>query len=123
MSTATARPIPNYSLVRKAGDHYFVSGAIGVNPATGEIAAGGIEAEVHQTLRNIAAALQSVGLAMDDIVKTTVFVTNFNFYRQFNDIYRSYFSGELPARATVGVANLLLGASIEIEAVAWRSRE
>jgi 2-iminobutanoate/2-iminopropanoate deaminase len=117
-TTEQPRPAPGYSPTPLAGDTLYVAGALGVAPDTGQIPAGGVDAEIHQMMRNLVSAVESAGLRADDIVSTTVYVTGFEFYGAFDAIYRSYFTQPFPARATVQVAGLVAGASIEISAIA-----
>jgi 2-iminobutanoate/2-iminopropanoate deaminase len=112
-------PIPGYSSARTAGELVYVSGALGLDPETGAIPEGGFENEAHQVMRNLLSNAAAAGATAGDIVKTTVYVTTFDIYGEFDRIYRTYFPGQLPARATVQVAGLLAGALVEIEAVAW----
>jgi 2-iminobutanoate/2-iminopropanoate deaminase len=113
-----------YSPVRQVGDFYYVSGQVGVNAATGEAGAG-IAAQTRQVLDNMKAVLAAVGLGMDDVVKTTIFVTNIDDFAAVNEVYVSYFAEPRPARSTVQVAGLPKVAKntsllVEIEAVAHR---
>jgi len=116
----SAAPVPRagYSQAARAGDVLHVSGTLGLDPQTGMIVQGAVEEELHQVFRNIRSVLEAAGSSLDDVVKTTVFVTDFSFYASFDAIYRTYFSAPFPARSTVQVAGLLAGASIEVEAIA-----
>lgn len=105
------------SLAVRAGDYVFVSGQVGFG-ADGKLVAGGIEAETRQTLDNITAALAAAGATIADIVKVTVFLADLDEFAAFNDIYRACFPHAPPARTTVG-AQLMVGARIEIDAVAY----
>jgi 2-iminobutanoate/2-iminopropanoate deaminase len=113
-------PVPKagYSQATRAGDVLHVSGTLGLDPGTGKIVEGAVEDEVHQVFRNIRSVLEAAGSSLHDVVKTTVFVTDFSFYASFDAIYRTYFPAPFPARSTVQVAGLLAGASIEVEAIA-----
>lgn len=95
----------------------FTSGQIGINPLTGQLRLG-IEDQTRQVLANLAAVLNAAGSGMDQIVKTTIFLTDMAEFATVNGIYAEAFSGEPPARSTVQVAALPLGALVEIEAVA-----
>ena len=107
-----------YSQAIKAGGFLFISGQIPVDPATGNVVEGGIEAQTTQVLENLTAILADQGLAMDNVVKTTVFLTDLNDFLVMNGIYGNYFKGETPARATVQVSRLPKEVIVEIDAIA-----
>ena len=107
-----------YSQAIKAGGFLFISGQIPVDPATGNVVEGGIEAQTTQVLENLTAILANQGLAMDNVVKTTVFLTDLNDFLVMNGIYGNYFKGETPARATVQVSRLPKEVIVEIDAIA-----
>jgi 2-iminobutanoate/2-iminopropanoate deaminase len=101
-----------------AGPFLFTSGQIGVDPASGKVAEG-LEAQTEQVLKNLADVLTAGGLGMDDVVKTTVFLTTAEDFAAMNTIYRSHFSEPFPTRSTVVVAALARpGLVVEIEAIA-----
>lgn len=114
------KPIAPYSQGVDAGDHVFVSGQLGIDPA-GEKIPDDVGEETRQVLRNIAAVLGAAGLSMNDVVKTTIFMTDFDDYAAMNEAYAEFFAARPPARSTVKVAGLLAGARIEIEAIAKRA--
>ena len=114
-------PISPYSQAVANGNLLFVSGFIGQDPSTGKLVNHSIEAEIRQVFANIQAVVKEAGFEMSDIHKTTVFVTDFSFYGLFNSIYNEYFPESHPARSTVQVADLLLDARIEIEAIAVKN--
>jgi 2-iminobutanoate/2-iminopropanoate deaminase len=99
----------------------FVSGQLGLDPATNELPAD-VEDETRRVLQNVEAVLQAAGLSSADVVKTTIFMTDFDDYPAMNRAYVEVFGDAPPARSTVKVAGLLAGARIEIEAVAARDR-
>lgn len=101
----------------RAGDYIFLSGQVGFGP-DGRLVRGGIEAETRQTLDNLAAVLAQAGRSLADVVKVTVFLADLDEFAAFNGVYRTYFPSEPPARSTVE-AGLMIGARVEIEAVAW----
>ncbi|TAF02471.1 MAG: RidA family protein [Runella slithyformis] len=111
-------PIAPYSQAVEAGGLVFVAGQIGLDPATRQLVAGGIEAETTRTMANVKAILAAAGLGMDDIVNTTIYLKDLAHFQKVNELYGAYFTGNFPARTTVGVANLPGGASIEIAVVA-----
>ena len=107
-----------YSHAYRAGDFVICSGQTPIDPATGKLVEGDITAQTEQVLKNIAAVLNSAGLALADVVKTTVFMTDLSEFAVYNAVYASFFPTDPPARSTVQVAALPLGARIEIEAMA-----
>lgn len=124
ISTADApRAIGPYAQAIAAGDFVFCSGQVGLDPATGRLVAGGIEAETGRALENLAAVLAAAGLGLSDVVKTTVYLVDLGGdFAAMNAVYARYFPAPPPARATVGVAALPAGARIEIEAMAVQAR-
>jgi 2-iminobutanoate/2-iminopropanoate deaminase len=96
----------------------FVSGQIPINADSGQIVEGGIEAQTHQVLKNLSAILEAAGLSLRDVVKTTVFLANFDDFSAFNQVYGDYFAEAKPARATVQVARLPREVLVEVEAIA-----
>jgi 2-iminobutanoate/2-iminopropanoate deaminase len=110
-------PVGPYTPVVRAGDWLIVSGQVGLD--AGALVDGGIQAEVRQALGNLAALLEGEGASLGDVVKTTVFLRHISDYAVMNEIYTDAFAGHRPARSAVAVANLPLGALVEIEAWAW----
>lgn len=108
-----------YSAAVRAGDWVIVSGQIPIDPATGALVDGGIEAQVTQALVNLEAVLGDCGLGFGDVAKTTIYVTDLGDFPVVNDAYARALGEHRPARATVGVAALPLGARVEIEAWAF----
>lgn len=113
-----AQAIGPYSQAVKSGNHVFTSGQIGIDPATGKMVEGGIEAQTHQVLANLKAVLEAAGSSFDRVVKTTCFLTDLDDFATFNGIYANAFPNNPPARSTVQVAKLPGGAVVEIECVA-----
>lgn len=109
-----------YSQATLFGGYLFTSGQIAIDPRTGEVVAGGIEAQSVQVMENLKQVLQAGGMSFDDVVKTTVFITNMDNFAAVNEVYGRYFTGKLPARSCVGVANLPKGVLVEIEVIAGR---
>lgn len=106
-----------------AGPFVFTSGQIGVDPATGRVAEGGIEAQTKQVLKNVADVLNAAGLGMEHVVKTTVFLTRAEDFASMNSIYRDHFSEPFPTRSTIVVAALVRPELVvEIEAVALATK-
>ncbi len=106
-----------YNAAVRDGSLIFIAGQIGLSE-DGGLVPGGIVPETEACLDSLARALQAVGATLSDVVKTLVFIVDFNDYGAFNDVYRRYFSADFPARSTVGTPQLALNARIEIEAVA-----
>ncbi|MBL9181104.1 MAG: RidA family protein [Verrucomicrobiaceae bacterium] len=107
-----------YSQAVKHGGLLFCSGQIPINPAAGKIEATDVEGQARQVLANIASLLASQGLVMADVIKATVFLQSMADFPKVNPIYEAAFGGHKPARSTVAVAGLPLGALIEIEVIA-----
>jgi 2-iminobutanoate/2-iminopropanoate deaminase len=107
-----------YSQAIEAGGFLFLSGQIPLDPATGQIVAGGIEAQTRQVFANIAAILDEAGLSFDAVVSATVYVADMNDFAKVNEIYATYFTAPAPARATVQVARLPKDALVEIQVIA-----
>ncbi|MEM9773763.1 MAG: RidA family protein [Chloroflexota bacterium] len=105
-----------YSQAIKVGSMVYTSGQIGLNP-DGSGMVDGLEAQAHQVLKNLSAVLEAAGSSLDNVVKTTVFLSDINDYAVVNGIYAEYFTGSPPARSAVEVANLPLGALVEVEAI------
>ena len=106
-----------YSQAVRAGNMLFVSGQIPLDPETGNIIIGGIESETHRVMKNIEAILQAAGCTFSQVVKSTLFIKNFDDFAKINAVYASYFSGNYPARETVEVSRLPRNASIEISVI------
>ncbi len=106
-----------YSQAVKAGNTLYLSGQLGINPATGELAQG-VEAQTRQALENLKAVLSEAGAAPANVCKTTVFLTDINDFQAVNAIYAETFGTEPPARSCVQIAALPKGACVEIELIA-----
>jgi 2-iminobutanoate/2-iminopropanoate deaminase len=107
-----------YSVAVRVGDFLYASGQIPLDPASGALVAGGIEAQTERVLENIKVILANQGLTFGNVVKTTVFMTNLGEFAQMNGVYARYFSEPFPARSTVQVAALPKGAAVEVEIIA-----
>ena len=109
-----------FSKVVEAHGFVFLAGQIGDAPGSNGPVSGGIEAETRQTLENIGTLLRAVGLDYSDVVRFTVYIVDIGEFARMSAVYREYFQTDLPARATVQVVGLALGARIEIEVTAAR---
>jgi 2-iminobutanoate/2-iminopropanoate deaminase len=107
-----------YSQAVRSGRFLFCSGQIPLDPKSGQIVPGDIDAQTRRVLNNIAAVLRAEGATFEDVVKTTIFLTDLGDFQTVNEIYGSYFKNEPPARSTVQVAALPKGARVEIEVTA-----
>lgn len=96
----------------------FCSGQVGLDPASAMLIEGTIEDETRLALRNLGAVLEAAGAGPADVVKVTAYLTDITDFPQFNDVYAEFFGDARPARATVGVAELPLGARVEVECIA-----
>ena len=107
-----------YSQAIRVGDFLYTSGQIALDPESGMFLSGEIEEETEQTLKNISAILQAGGVNFENVIKTTVYLSDLNDFTRMNQVYEKYFSKNKPARACVQVAALPKGAKIEIDAIA-----
>lgn len=114
---AAPAAIGTYSQAVRAGGWVFLSGQIGLDPLTGELAAGGIEAEARRVFANLAGVAEAAGAALDDIVKLDISLVELGDYTAVNRLMKELFDAPYPARAAVGVAALPRGARIEVEAI------
>lgn len=122
ISTSSApAAIGPYSQAIAAGNVAYLSGQIGLDPATGHLVEGGFDAQVHRALRNLRAVAEAAGGSLDDCVKLTLFLTDLTSFSRVNEIMQEYFRKPFPARSTVGVASLPRGAEFEVEAIMVRS--
>jgi 2-iminobutanoate/2-iminopropanoate deaminase len=112
-------PTAAYSHAVRAGDYLFVTGQLGVDPNTNKLVSGGAADQAAQVMRNLETVLRGAGTTIDRTVMARIFLVNFAAdYPAVNKVYASYFKpGHYPARTTVGVTNLALGASVEIDLI------
>lgn len=111
-------PTAAYSHAVRAGGFLFVTGQLGVDPATNRLVPGGVEAQTHQVMRNLLTVLAAAGGRLERAVMVRIYLVNFADYGAMNAVYASYFpSGRYPARTTVGVTGLALGAAVEIDLI------
>ena len=107
-----------YSQAVKAGDTLYLSGQIGMNPATGELVSADVKEQTAQALKTMKAVLAAAGATTDNVVKTTVFLTDMADFQAVNAVYAETFASDAPARSCVAVAALPKGARVEVEAIA-----
>ncbi len=118
-SDAAPEPVGPYSQAVAHGNLLFASGQIPIDPTTGALVAGEIEDETRQVIANLRAVLEAGGSSLARVVKATVYVTDLSLFARINAVYAEHFTGDpAPARATVQVAALPLGARVEIDAIA-----
>ncbi|MDD2277775.1 MAG: RidA family protein [Bacteroidales bacterium] len=109
-----------YSQAVEVNGFVFISGQIPVDPSTGKIVEGNVEAQTEQVLKNMGAILEKAGLTYTNVVKTTCLLSDMDNFVPMNQVYAKYFTEEMPARAAYGVVKLPLGVMVEIEAIAAR---
>jgi 2-iminobutanoate/2-iminopropanoate deaminase len=107
-----------YNHAVRVGDLLFCAGQIPLDPSTGNLVAGDIRAQTERVLQNVQAILEDQSLALANVIKSTVFLTNLADFAAMNEVYAKHFTSDFPARSTVQVAALPKGASVEIEVIA-----
>ena len=112
------KAIGPYSQGVSIGRYLFLSGQIPIEPLSGEVSTGSIEAQTRQVLKNLQGVLEEAGATMKDVVKTTVYLKDLAAFAEMNAVYGEFFTAPYPARATVGVSALPKGAGVEIDAIA-----
>ena len=118
VSTSSApAAIGPYSQAIRAGDTVYLSGQIGLDPETGHLVEGGLDAQAHRAFRNLTAVAEAAGGSLAHCVKLTLFLTDLSEFARVNEIMQQYFAQPFPARSTVGVASLPRNAVFEVEAV------
>ena len=117
-SEAAPKALGPYSQAIVAGGMVYCAGQIPLDPATGQVVAGGIAEQTHQVLKNLRAVLQAAGSDLDRAVKTTVFLKSMDSFGAMNEVYGAYFGSQPPARSTIEVARLPRDVMVEIEVVA-----
>jgi len=117
-SDKAPKAIGPYSVAIRTGDLVFTSGQLGLDPATGSLVPGGIEAETRQALTNLRHVLADAGSGLERVVKTIVFLKDMADFAKMNAVYAEFFTENPPARSTIQAASLPKGGTVEIEAVA-----
>jgi 2-iminobutanoate/2-iminopropanoate deaminase len=112
------KAIGPYSQGIRVGDFVFCAGQAGLDPMTGRLIEGGVQAETRRVLQNLSAVLEQAGTSLKNAVKTTVFLTDMDEFKAMNAIYAEFFPSTPPARSTVQVSRLPAGARVEIEVIA-----
>jgi 2-iminobutanoate/2-iminopropanoate deaminase len=116
-SLELAPPVGPFSQAIKVGDFIFFSGQVGQEPTTGKLVAGGIGAETERVFQNLSAVLKASGKSFGDVARAGVYLTNMSDFVALNGVYAKHFSEPFPARTTIAVAALPLGACVEIDLV------
>lgn len=114
----TPLALPFSPAVEGAGGALYLSGQVGRDPATGQLAEGGVAAQTEFALRGLKAVLEAAGRTLDDVVRVGVYLTDMGDYAAMNEVYARWFETPYPARTCIGVAALPLGAAVEIDLVA-----
>lgn len=112
------KAIGPYSQAIRTDSMVYTAGQIGLDPATGDLVAGGVEEQTRQVINNLRSVLEAAGSSLDHVVKTIVFLKDMNDFPKMNSIYAEYFGANPPARSTVAVAGLPKDGLVEIEAIA-----
>jgi 2-iminobutanoate/2-iminopropanoate deaminase len=113
-------PVGPYSQAVEAGGFLFCCGQIAINPKTNVVMTGPVEEQAKQVMENVKAVLEAAGLGLQNVVKTTMYLTNMNDFNTVNEVYGRYFREEPPARTTIAVAALPKGVHVEVEVLAKR---
>jgi 2-iminobutanoate/2-iminopropanoate deaminase len=121
VTSPKSKPIGPYSSAIESGDLLFISGQIPLDAASGKLVEGDVIAQATQSLENLKALLEAAGLGFGHVVKTTIFLTSMGDFAAVNEAYKAYVSEPYPARSTIAVAALPMGAKVEIEMTASRS--
>lgn len=119
-TSAAPSPIGPYSQAVQVGNILFVSGQIAINPATGSMETEDIIGETHQAMHNIKAILAEAQMDFNNVIKTTIFLSDMSLFTSVNEVYGKYFHGDFPARETVAVKDLPKNAHVEISVIAAR---
>jgi len=106
----------------RVGDTLYLSGQIGIQPGTLKLVPGGIREESRQAMSNIKTSLEAHGYSMSDVVKCTVMLADIAKWGEFNEVYKTFFSGHFPARSAMGVSGLAIGAQVEVECMAYKAQ-
>lgn len=117
-TTNAPAPIGPYNQAVLAGDTLYISGQICIDPVSGELKKKDIQEETHRVMQNLKAILLAAGTGFNNVVKSTIFITDMNQFAEINEVYGKYFEGDFPARETVQVAALPKFVNVEISMIA-----
>ena len=117
-TTNAPAPIGPYNQAVQFGNMLFISGQIALDPSTGELVQGDVQAEARQVMKNLAAILSAAGMDFSNVLKSSIFLMDMGQFAQVNEVYGSYFGDDAPARETIQVAGLPKGVKVEISMVA-----
>ncbi len=120
VSEKAPKAIGPYSVATRFGELVFASGQLGLDPATGNLVDGGVEAETRQAMTNLQNVLEAAGAGLATVLKTTIFLRDMADFAKVNAVYGEFFPANPPARSTIQVAALPKGGAVEIEALACR---
>ncbi len=120
-TTQAPAPIGPYSQAVMAGNMLFVSGQIAIDPVSNELIEGDISKEAEQVMKNIEQVLKQANYTFNDVVKTTIFLSDMAHFTKVNEVYGSYFNSSFPARETVAAAGLPKNVNVEISVTAYKS--
>jgi len=123
VSAEGAATVGPYSHAVEAGKTVYLSGQTPIDSETGQLVEGGIKEQTQQCFRNLFSVLEAAGLTPEDVQKVNVFLTDMGNFTAMNEVYKEQFDAPFPARTTIGVASLPLGAMIEIEMIARKSKK
>lgn len=116
---AAPAPVGPYSQAIQAGSYLFCSGQIAIDPKTNEVVLGSVQEQTELVMKNIEGVLKAAGASWNQIVKTTIFLTNMQDFPKVNEIYGRYFPENPPARSTIAVAALPKGVNVEVEVTVY----
>jgi 2-iminobutanoate/2-iminopropanoate deaminase len=117
-SDRLAKPVGPFSPAVRDGDRVYTSGQVAQDPATGKLIEGGVAAQTEQIFHNLAVILSAADKSLGDVVKVNVYLTDMRSFAEMNEVYARHFAAPYPARTTVAVAALPLGAAVELETIA-----
>ncbi|MEW6516105.1 MAG: Rid family detoxifying hydrolase [candidate division FCPU426 bacterium] len=117
------KPVGPYAQAVRTGDWLFCSGQVPLDPETNKRVEGGIEAQTRRVLHNLQAVISAAGATLGQVAKATVYLTDLADFPEFNRVYQEFMGSHRPARATVQVAGLPIGAKVEIEAVVYLGKD
>lgn len=118
LSEKAPSPIGPYSQAIKVGNMVYCSGQIPLDPSSGKLVEGSVEAQTEQVMKNLAAVLEAAGTTLDSVIKTTIFLKSMDDFPKVNEVYGGFFKGVPPARSTIEVSRLPKDVAVEVEAIA-----